>query len=180
MRNPSIAPNRREKGVLQKNTLKQLSKHIFKSNNTTSAAGHGKPMSSNGRDAAAGTQVGYWFKSGLGMFLGSYWVCFSESIRYVTEQRLCQVKGEGRMLYKWLCAPTPCRNQGQHGSGLSTELWSTFIRVSSPQSEEKYNITPPPPPRISFWVVTGNILCGQKQTFPIQVINVIIGLKNSV
>lgn len=59
MRNPSIAPNRREKGTLQENILKQLSKHILKSNSMIIAAGNDKPMGSTGRQAASGTQGGY-------------------------------------------------------------------------------------------------------------------------
>lgn len=72
MRNPSIAPNRRVKGTQQENTLKQLSKHILKSNNTITAAGNGKPVSSIGRETAAEHRLATGFKSGLGVCPGSY------------------------------------------------------------------------------------------------------------
>lgn len=57
---------------MQENTLKQLSKHILKSNSMVIAAGKGKPMSSTRRGAAAGTQVGYGAEIRIRSVSGSY------------------------------------------------------------------------------------------------------------
>lgn len=58
MGNPSIAPTRKGKKDVEKekHSLKQLSKHRFKSHNTVTVAGKGKPMIGNGWEAAVETK----------------------------------------------------------------------------------------------------------------------------
>ena len=99
MGNPSIAPNREEKGMLRRKTHGSKtvkSKHMFKSNNTVTAAGNGKTRDQQWSGRRQQThRLGYKVETEIEGVIGG--VADSISLRasgVVSEQRLFQVKNE--------------------------------------------------------------------------------------
>lgn len=84
MGNPSIAPNREEKGMLRRKTHSSKtvkSKHMFKSNNRVTAAGNGKTRDQQWSGSGQQThRLGYKVETEIEGGWGSRWFHFSKSI----------------------------------------------------------------------------------------------------